>query len=381
MTDLSRYARHSIGADDIDAVSFQMTRSTLTGGEMVERFEEALAEKVGAKYAVVCSSGTAALHLAMMAIDVCPNDAVIVPANTFVATANAVRYCGGEVAFSDIDPTTGLMTKWNMLSASVNAHKGIKAVIPVHFAGQMCEMFGINHSAKSRGWYVIEDACHAIGAKYGGQDGYGNYKVGGCAHSDMTVFSFHPSKTITMGEGGAVTTNNRSFYNKMKKLRNHGLNSYWVMNSIGYNYRASEINCALGLSQLGKLDTFVEKRRQLVKTYDDYISLFLPKEIVPLERMGFQAPAWHLYVVQMDNKIRKRVRDYLTNSGIGTQLHYRPVCDQTPYINRYGNVLCEDAHLYASRALSLPLFANMTTDDVVRVGTLLHEAIRETENG
>lgn len=391
------YGRHQIDEDDIAAVADALRSGWLTTGPAVTAFEQAFAEKVGARFAVACSSGTAGLHLAALALGLDETSTVVVPTLTFLATANAARYVGAEVAFADVDPETGLLTE-AALEAALDAVSGrsAKAVFPVHLNGQCVDMGSIARVAKERGLAVVEDACHAVGA-HDTADG-AVVPVGACRHSDMAVFSLHPVKTIAMGEGGVVTTNDEALCERLQRLRNHGMtwdfdrfeNSdlaydargnpnpwYYEMASPGLNYRASDIHCALGSNQLGRLDRFVSKRAELVALYDRRIAALAPV-VQPIGRTADCAPAWHLYVVLIDfdqaGVDRAAVMNRLRDQGIGTQVHYLPVHHQPYYRRRYGVLNLPGADSYYARCLSLPLFPAMSNADVERVtGTLTRE--------
>jgi UDP-4-amino-4,6-dideoxy-N-acetyl-beta-L-altrosamine transaminase len=364
--------------------------SWLTQGPVVEQFEAAFAAHLGVRHAVACSSGTSALHLAALATEIGPGDAVIVPANTFLATANAARLCGAEILFADVDPDTGLMTAEHAAATlSRSAGNRIRAIFPVHFAGQ-CEAPDELHSfAQEHDLLVIEDASHALGSTYD-VDGE-TYPVGACDHGDMATFSFHPVKTIAMGEGGAVTTNDDRLARRLRDLRNHGMTReserytradlafdpsgrphpwYYEMQTPGLNYRASELHSALGLSQLSKLDRFVDSRRKLAEHYDRRIGELGPA-VISLARTANCQPAWHLYVGLVDFAAIGTTRDdfmlALRERGILTQVHYIPVPWQPYYADRYGHLDLPGAAAYYARCLSLPLFPSMDEGDVDRV--------------
>ena len=385
------YGRHLIDDADVAAVSAVLRGDFLTTGPVVEEFEKAFARKVDARFAVACSSGTAGLHLAVMALGLGEGDTVIVPTVTFLATANAARFVGAEVAFADVDPDTGLLSAKTLAAALERlGAPGARAVIPVHLAGQCTSMPEIASLAAEHGLAVIEDACHAVGATYADVDG-GKVAIGQCRHSRMAVFSFHPVKTITMGEGGVVTTKDEDIYHQLLTLRNHGMTAdstvfvnddlafeaadeanpwYYEMQRIGYNYRASAIHCALGLSQLGKLDRFAARRRALVERYDRLLEPLAPM-VRPLARVAGGVPVWHLYVVLIDfaaaGLTRRDLMERLRAEGIGTQVHYIPVHEQPYYRGRYGRLELPGADAYYARALSLPLFPAMSDEDVDRV--------------
>ena len=393
------YGRHQIDEDDIAAVVSVLRSDSLTGGPRVAEFEQAFAQRVGARFAVACANGTAGLHLAAMALGLGPDDAAIVPTLTFLATANAARYVGAEVSFADVDPATGLMQPEDLREAFAReTGRKVKAILPVHLNGQCVDMESIAEFAGRHELRVIEDACHAIGATYRTRSGE-EVRVGACRHSDMAVFSLHPVKTIAMGEGGVVTTNNPDLYAALLRLRNHGMVReasrfvqreeafdadgqpnpwYYEMPEPGYNYRASEIHCALGLSQLGKLDHFLARRRELADTYDRALAP-LARLVRPIARVPQAASGWHLYVVHIDFKAAGKSRACLMNElrerGIGTQVHYLPVHRQPYYRRRYGSLALPGADTYYASCLSLPFYPALTGSDVGRVAAALGESL------
>ncbi len=383
------YGRQAIDDDDLAAVREALTADMLTTGPLVERFEQALGAATGAAHAVVCSSGTAALHLAARAIGLKPGDAVIVPSITFVATANAARYCGAEVVFADVDPASGLMTPATLAAALARAPAATRAVFPVHMAGLSCDMEAIAALARPRGLKIVEDACHALG----GADGAAS--VGACAFSDLACFSFHPVKTVAMGEGGAITTNDAALAEAMRRDRSHGLVReaedltlpdafdengapnpwFYELHEPGFNYRAPDILCALGLSQLSKLTRFVAARRALAQAYAERLA-----PLAPLVTLAPDAPghARHLLVARIDfaaaGLSRADLMRRLKADGIGTQVHYIPVHRQ-PYYARHAPAALPGADAWYAACLSLPLFVGMTQDDVARVADALTRAL------
>ncbi|MBM3565308.1 MAG: UDP-4-amino-4,6-dideoxy-N-acetyl-beta-L-altrosamine transaminase, partial [Alphaproteobacteria bacterium] len=387
------YGRHLIEDDDVAAVERVLRGPALTTGPAVVDFEKVLAAACGAPHAMACSSGTAALHLAALALDLGPGDAAVVPSVTFLATANAMRYVGADVIFADVDPDTGLLTAAGLEDALKRAQgRRVKAVFPVHLAGQCAQMTAIAPIARRAGLKIVEDACHALGADCDGRP------VGACADSDMAVFSFHPVKTIAMGEGGAIAARDAVLAEKLRALRSHGMVRdparfeirdqafeggevnpwYYEMPAPGFNYRASDIHCALGLSQMKKLDRFVAERRRLA---DLYVRLLAPLAPVvrPLPRVSWCRPAWHLNVVLIDfaaaGVSRGRAMRALAGKGIGSQVHYLPVHRQPYYRRLYGDPRLPGADAYYERALSLPLFVGLTDADVARVVTALAAAL------
>jgi UDP-4-amino-4,6-dideoxy-N-acetyl-beta-L-altrosamine transaminase len=380
------YGRQTIEDDDIEAVVDALRSDLLTTGPRVAEFESAFSAKVGAAHAVACSSGTAALHLAALALGLGPGDAVIVPSVTFLATANSVRCVGAEVVFADVDPETGLMGPSHLEEAlSRLCDARARAVFPVHLNGQPVEMESISDIAERNGLAIVEDACHALGGTYR------NTSIGACANSTMACFSTHPVKAIATGEGGLVTTNDPRFAKSLRTLRNHGITRepsefanrklafaddgcanpwYYEMHHPGLNYRLSDINCALGVSQLAKLDRFLDRRRALADLYDCLLARLAPV-VRPLSRVAWGHSGWHLYVVRIDFESigidRAAVIARLRSAEIGTQVHYLPLHHQPYYLERYGQLSLSGADLYYSGVLSLPFFSSMTEEDVERV--------------
>ncbi|HEV7558094.1 MAG TPA: aminotransferase class V-fold PLP-dependent enzyme, partial [Kofleriaceae bacterium] len=316
------YGRQTIDEDDIAAVVDALRAPLLTCGPLVPRFEAALAERVAAPFASACSSGTAALHLAYAALGIGDSDEIITTPITFSATAAAAYYVGAKVRFADVDPTTG-----NLDPASVEAliTSRTRAIVPVHLAGTPVELAEVWAIAKRRGLRVIEDACHALGASYHG------VPIGG-GESDAVVFSFHPVKHITTGEGGAVVTRDNDLKQRVDRLRQHGIvreAGAWAyqVSELGWNYRLSDLSCALGLTQLAKLDRFVARRRELVAQYGIELA-GISGVNVPVEPADRKS-AYHLFAVAIDferlNTTRQRVIDELAAAGIGTQVHYIPL--------------------------------------------------------
>ena len=371
------YGKHYIDQDDIDAVVDVLENHPLTQGKKVSDFEDAIAEFVGAKYAVAMSSWTAGLHMACIAAWVNDSNAVVTSPITFVASSNAVLYCGAEVIFSDIDKSTINLCP-EELRATVKKHKNIKAIIPVHFSGLPCDMESIKKTADGINALVIEDAAHALGATY--PDGS---KVGSCKYSDMTGFSFHPVKSIAAGEGGMITTNDQAIYKKLLRLRSHGINKldddfidkaaavtgadnnpwYMEMQELGYNYRITDIQAALGESQLKKLPRFLDRRRQLAKRYDQLFSDIA--QIEPIQSSYRDQSSHHLYVIRVKYEFigitRAKLMAELETEGILTQVHYIPVTSH-PYYKNLGfkSVDYPRAVTFYCQALSLPLFFTLT---------------------
>jgi len=383
------YGKHHIDEDDIQAVVDILRSGFLTQGPAVEAFEKALAEYVGVKYAVAVSSGTAALHLAALAAGVDPGTSVVTSPITFVASANAARYCGGDVLFADIDPETINMSP-DALKEVLLKNSNVKAIIPVHFAGLPCDMSAIKNLADEAGAVVIEDAAHALGATYPN-----GKRVGCCENSLMTIFSFHPVKAIAAGEGGMIATNDESTYRRLLRLRSHGINKtddsfqlldqaetdglpnpwYYEMQELGFHYRVTDIQCALALSQLKKLDKFLERRRELASQYDKE---FLYKMCCDLPQLtGRNLSGHHLYIVRLNfsrlGLSRSDLMRKLRLLGIITQVHYMPVT-MHPYYRRLGVTPNNypNSLSYYQEALSLPLYFELDNNQQAYVIEMLN---------
>jgi UDP-4-amino-4,6-dideoxy-N-acetyl-beta-L-altrosamine transaminase len=380
------YGRQVIEDDDVAAVVEALRGDLLTTGPYVGRFETQLARTVGAGHAVVCANGTAALHMAARALGLGPGSKVIVPAITFLATASAPRLNGAEIVFADVDPATGLMRPEDLVRALAHAGRA-NAVFNVHLNGQCGAIEEIARIARAHGACIVDDACHALGATFIAADGMAS-AIGANAFADLSVFSFHPVKAIAMGEGGAITTNDPEIAKRLALARNHGMTRdphdfisaadgfdeaglanpwYYELTEPEFNWRANDIQCALGLSQLGKLGRFIARRRALAARYDAFFAGRGPI-LRPIGRTRMCLPAWHLYVVRINFKeagiSRADLMRGLATDGIGSQVHYFPVHRQPYYEQRYGAVQLPGADAYYERALSLPLFASMTEDDI-----------------
>lgn len=369
------YGKQWITEDDLAAVAQVLCSDFLTQGPAVEAFEKEICRVTNAKYCVSFCNATAALHAAVAALDVGQDAEGITSPNTFVASANCLVYNNLKPCFADIDSLTYNIDPVS-LGEKINAKTRI--VIPVHFAGQPADMNGIRMVLDGRGLRIIEDASHAIGSTY--EDGS---PVGCCSNSDITVFSFHPVKTITTGEGGAATTNNAELYEAMKTLRSHGIIRnpalmekapgpwYHEMQRLGFNFRLTDIQAALGVSQLSRLEEFKTRRREIVDQYNQAFG-GLGGIILPYERKGLDS-CFHLYVARFDfsglKTTRKEMMSSLTAQGIGTQVHYIPVHTQPYYRNTWSYATGDFPHAeaYYEQALSLPLYPKMDDDDVLRV--------------
>lgn len=382
------YGRQSISENDIQAVIDVLGSDWLTQGPSVERFEHAIASYSGASFAVAVNSATSALHIACLAAGLGLGDTLWTSSNTFVASANCALYCGASVDFVDIDPHTYNMSADKLEKKLISAKRQgrlPKVVIPVHFAGQSCEIDKIFELSKEYGFSVIEDASHAIGGKFQ------KAPVGGCRFSDMTVFSFHPVKIITTGEGGMVLTNSRNFYEKLVRLRSHGITRdpalmegeshgpwYYQQIELGFNYRMTDIQAALGASQMERLDEFVRQRHRLAKRYDEAFAA------LPLT-LPYQHPdtysAFHLYVIRLQldriGKTHRQVFEELRASGILVNLHYIPVHIQ-PYYRKRGFSAGDfpEAEKYYREAISMPLYSGLAESDQDRVICGLREVLQ-----
>ncbi|MEW5766973.1 MAG: UDP-4-amino-4,6-dideoxy-N-acetyl-beta-L-altrosamine transaminase [bacterium] len=393
MKDDIPYGRQWIEDDEIEAVVKVLRSDWITQGPKIEEFEGRLAEYCGTRFAVAVSSGTAALHMACLTAGIGKDDEVIISPITFIASSNCVLYCGGRPVFADIEEDTA-----NIDSEEIKKRitSKTKAIIPVHFAGHPCDLEAIGQIAKENNLIIIEDACHALGAEYRIQKSEW-VKVGSCKHSDMTVFSFHPVKHITTGEGGAVLTNDEELYKRLKIFRNHGITRdpedfvntdlafpsspgpwYYEMQALGYNYRITDFQCALGIKQLEKADRFVERRRDIAAEYTKAFK-DMDEVITPGEREKVKA-SYHLYVIQVKSgRLNRRdVFENLRKEGIGVQVHYIPVHLQ-PYYQQnlgYKKGAYPKAEQFYERALSLPIFPKMNDQDVERVIKSTQRVIR-----
>lgn len=369
------YGRQVIDGKDIKEVVKTLKSERITQGPKIKEFEDALCKYTGAKYAVAVSSGTAALHIAALAANIKPGDEVITSPITFVASANCILYCAGKPVFADIKQGSANIDPQEIKNR-ITART--KAVIPVHFSGLPCDLEEIRKIAAKNKLIVIEDAAHALGASYKGS------KIGSCKFSDMTIFSFHPVKSITTGEGGAVLTNKKGLYEKLLVLRNHGITRdealleknpgpwYYEMQALGFNYRITDIQAALGISQIKKIDKFIARRKEIAQTYNN---VFKEMDwIRPLQKETSNS-ALHIYVVLVDfkriQKTRKEVMEYLKRCGIGTQVHYIPVHTQ-PYYRKvlgYSMGSFPIAESYYDSALTLPLYQDLTKSELNHVIT------------
>jgi perosamine synthetase len=386
MPDSLPYGRHWVDDDDVAAVTRVLREGWLTQGPVVEAFEQAFAERCGAAHAVAVGSGSAALHLALLAAGIHEGDEIVGPAITFLATANAGVHVGATPRFVDAAPPSALMTP-SLLEPVLS--RRTRAVLPVHFAGEPCDMPALSALVRERcpEAVIVEDACHALGAEHAE-----GTPVGAPTWSDMVAFSFHPVKHVATGEGGLVLTDRDDLADRLRMLRSHGTTKdpvrmtrpyegpwHYEMLMLGFNARMPDLNAALGLSQLGKLDRFVARRREIAARYHRELA-DLPGCVLP----GPEDPArssWHLYPLQLEfdriGKSREKLVIELRDRGIGTQVHYPPVPLQPFYRERFGyrEGQFPGAERFYARALTIPLFPAMSDEDVDRVVDALHEAL------
>ncbi|MFP6844231.1 MAG: UDP-4-amino-4,6-dideoxy-N-acetyl-beta-L-altrosamine transaminase [Thalassolituus sp.] len=381
------YGKQDITQGDIDAVIEVLGSDFLTQGPVIPRFEDAVKTSVGAGFSVAVNSATSALHIACLALDLGPGDRLWTSPITFVASANCALYCNASVDFVDIDPTTYNLCPQALEQKLIAAElAGVlpKIVVPVHLAGQSCDMKAIKALSDRFGFRIIEDASHAIGAAYGDE------KVGSCRYSDITVFSFHPVKIITTAEGGMAVTNDPVLAGKMERLRSHGITRdphlmthtphgpwYYQQIELGFNYRMTEMQAALGCSQMTRLHEFIERRQQLAAQYAELLNdlpLMLPYQLETT------ASSWHLYIIRLQlselSKSHLDVFNELRSAGIGVNLHYIPVHLQ-PYYRQMGFADGDFPHAeqYYQEAISIPLFHAMTDEQQLQVATSLRRIL------
>lgn len=381
------YGKQDIQQADIDAVVAVLQSDFLTQGPQVPAFELAVANKVGAKHAIAVNSATSALHIACLALGLGKDDYLWTSPITFVASANCALYCGAQVDFVDIDPKTYNLCPLKLEEKLIQAKaqgKLPKIVVPVHLTGQSCDMAAIHRLSQQYGFKIIEDASHAIGGKYQG------HYIGDCRYSDITIFSFHPVKIITTAEGGLALTNDAKLAQRMDLLRSHGITRqpdlmthapdgawYYQQIDLGFNYRMTELQAALGLSQLNRLDDYVAKRHAIAENYHQALAE-LPM-VLPYQASDSYS-AYHLYVIRLRldqvNKTHKDVFDALREAGIGVNLHYIPVHTQ-PYYQQMGfkKGAYPQAEQYYQEAISLPLFAQLTAEQQTTVVDVLKRVL------
>jgi len=386
------YGKQTISDADIQAVVDTLKSDWITQGPLGEKFEQSVTQYTGARFSVSVSSGTAALHLACLSLGLGSGDSLWTTPNTFVASANCALFCGADVDFVDIDPQSYNMSAKLLkqkLELAKTANKLPKIVIPVHFAGQSCDMKEIYSLSQEYGFFIIEDASHAVGGKYLDKP------VGCCEYSDITIFSFHPVKIITTGEGGMMLTNDQSLADSMRRLRSHGITRdtklmdssfneesdgswYYQQVELGFNYRLTDIQSALGISQMQRIDEFVARRHELAQSYDE---MFSELDIVTPYRNTQSLSAFHLYAIKLQldkiSKSRKDVFESLRQSGIGVNIHYIPVHTQ-PYYRNLGFKLGDfpESEKYYEAAISIPLYFDLKHSEQQQVAAALEDALR-----
>jgi UDP-4-amino-4,6-dideoxy-N-acetyl-beta-L-altrosamine transaminase len=368
------YGKQSINEKDIESVLDIFKSDFLTTGPKVKEFEEKFAYHVGSKYAVAVSNGTAALHLASLALGLKEGDEVICTPMTFVASSNCVLYCGAKPIFVDIDEN-GLID-FSKIEEKITSKT--KAIILVHYSGNVCNIEEIKKIADKYNLKIIEDSCHALGSKY--KENF----IGSCSHSNLSCFSFHPVKTITTGEGGMITTNNEELYKKLLLLRTHGITKldeefvnkshgpwYYEMQELGFNYRLTDFQCALGISQLSRLDEFLEKRRKIAERYDESFKENKNVELLKIDKNVFNS--YHLYVIKVkDKETRLNIFNYLKENNVFCQVHYIPV-HLHPYYKRLGFKEHDFpiAEKFYERIISLPMYADLKEEEQDKVIKLI----------
>lgn len=386
------YGKHNVKLSEALKVAWQIRFHSLTQGSKIDEFEKLVATYVGCKYAVAVSSATAGLHIAMLALDLPQNSKVITSPISFVASSNSILYSGHRPVFVDIDSQT-INLDLDLVEKQVHLDADVRAIIPVHFAGLPCDMRKLNEIAKKRNIRIIEDAAHALGAIYETGE-----KVGSCKFSDMTVFSFHPVKSITTGEGGMITTNDYDLYKKLLRLRSHGINKmddefrnsimsstasvtnpwYYEMIELGFNFRLTEIQAVLGISQMKRLDGFIKRRAKLVENYQKLLQNSL--KIAAAQKTNVVGSSNHLFPIRVkfDESLqsRNKVMNQLRSFGVLTQVHYIPIPSQ-PYYQQLGYEITAipNAFSYYAEALTIPLFPNLTARKQRKVIRLLENLI------
>lgn len=374
------YGRQHITDEDVQAVIATLTSDYLTQGPKIIEFEAAFAKYIGSKYAVAVANGTAALHLSTLALNVKPGDKVITTPITFAASANCVRYCGGEVVFADIDPTTYLLDIKSVEKLLASAKKGtFQGIIPVDFGGRAVDLEAFRKLADDYGLWIIEDACHAPGG-YFIDDNKQQQRCGNGEYAELAIFSFHPVKHIACGEGGMITTNDKALYQKLLQLRTHGItkaedeytnsiqfaggtdsypNWYMEMQTLGYNYRLTDFQAALGLSQLNRADDGIIKRRDIAATYEQ---AFEGKRFLKGQSKVVEGHAYHLYILEVADRLE--LYNHLRNHHIFAQIHYIP-CHLMPYYRSWGwkDGDLPHAEEYYKNCISLPMFPTLTDDE------------------
>ena len=362
------YGKQDIGEDDIQKVVNVLKSDFITQGPKIGEFEENLAKYCGSKYAVAFNSGTSALHGAYFAMGLGKNDEIITSPNTFVATSNAALYLNAKPVFVDVESKTGNL---DVSKVSEKITEKTKLIVPVHYSGNPVDLKELSEIAEDKGVKIIEDAAHAIGAKYNGE------KIGNSRYSEMTIFSFHPVKHITTGEGGAVLTNEQEYYERLLMFRSHGITKnnyinqpdgdwYYEMHYLGHNYRITDLQAVLGLSQLNKLDRFVKRRREIARTYNEAFENNPYFDTIS-EKKKCQS-SYHLFPILLKDKLKDKKREIFTKlrkEGLGVQVHYIPVYLQPFYKNLgFQKGLCPVSEDFYQKEISIPMYPSMTDNDL-----------------
>jgi dTDP-4-amino-4,6-dideoxygalactose transaminase len=360
------YGRQYIDSQDIRLVSKALKEDLVTTGRYVKKFENKISKFLKVKYTASCNSGTSALHLAFMAINLEKEDVIIMPAINFIAVYNMARLMNAKVFLADVDPLTGQMTPETLLKCIKNNKlKRIKAIVTMYLGGYPKNVKEFYNIKKKFNCYLIEDACHAFGAKYLFNKNF--ISIGSCKHSDISTFSLHPVKTITSGEGGLITTNNKVFYNKIVSLRSHGINKHknfhWKYNLSrpGFNYRLSDMNCALGLGQLKKINKFINYRRKIFNFYKIHLKNFI--NIINLPSYNKIKPSYHLFLISINFKRKRSTKDkmlkFLQTNNIYCQYHYIPIYKFELFKKKVDLSFYQGAEYYYNNSFSLPIFYNL----------------------
>jgi len=387
------YSRPCLSKDDVSAVVSVLEKSFLSQGPVVERLEKALVKLFSIKHAVVCNSGTAALHMAYHGLGLGPNAGLITSSITFLATANAAAFCNAPVGFADVDPVTGNVTVDTLRVAVRRANFPVRAISVVHLGGRPCDIVSITKHAESIGALVIEDACHAPMANYSNKFGE-HFSVGSCAHSQAATLSFHAIKHMTTGEGGVLLTNDDELAEQARLFRSHGITRdvskmddvddagspwYYEMHQLGYNYRLSDINCALCLNQVSRLDSNIKRRQKVAELYNAYLGDLDIVRLPETTLANGATHAWHLFAPAFDfdriAKSRKQVMAELAELGVGTQVHYIPLYRQPYYRQDFSTGMFGGSETYYKSTLSLPMYYGLTDKDVETICAFVRSVI------
>ena len=368
------YGSQLISKKDISAVADSLKKILITTGPLVSKFESNLKKYLHSNYVSVCNSGTAALHLAFLSIGLKKNDVVLMPSVTFLSCYNMAKICGAKIFLVDVDFETGQITPEEVLKCiKKNKIKKVKCIVTMHLGGYPREVHNFYLLKKKLKCFIIEDACHALGASWKYKNNF--HMVGGCKYSDIACFSFHPLKTITTGEGGALSTNNKKIYEKSKSLRNHGLSvsSHWdyKSSSPGFNYKISDINCALGISQLKKIRYFIQKRKKIYLKYKLFfkkINKNINKKINFLIPEKNTKPSYNLFVIKLPKEIRiKSMMDFFFKRGIRLQIHYKPIYHFDSYLKYNNKIKLPNTEKYYSSSVSIPIHAKLSNSDLAYI--------------